>query len=63
MRSIIVSLVTNFIGLAYEGISSHLLNKRQETLHKAFVAMENKVNLQHKLFFSFGRHCGHVQYL
>ena len=45
-RSIIASLVTGFIGLAYEGISSYLHNKRQKALHKAFVAMENKVNLQ-----------------
>ena len=45
-RSIIASLVTGFIGLVYEGISSYLHNKRQKTLHKAFMAMENKENLQ-----------------
>ena len=45
-RSIIASLVTNFINLAYEGISSYLHNKRQKALHKAFMAMENKVNLE-----------------
>ena len=45
-RNIISSLVTNFIGLAYEGISSYLHNRRQKTLHKTFVAMENKVNLE-----------------
>ena len=43
-RSIIASLVTSFIGLAYEGISSYLHNKRQKALHKTFVAMENKSN-------------------
>ena len=50
-RSIIGLLVTSFIGLAYEGISSHLHNKRQKALHKAFMAMEDKVNLQcNKIF-------------
>ena len=43
---IIASLVTSFIGLAYEGISSNLYNKRQQALCKTFVGMENKVNLQ-----------------
>ena len=36
-----------FIGLAYEGISSFLHNRRHEALHKAVTAMENKVNIQH----------------
>ena len=50
-RSIIASLITSFISLAYEGISSYLHNKREKALHKAFMAMENKVNLQHKKIF------------
>ena len=45
-RSIISSLLTSFLGLAYKRISSYLHSKRQKALHKAFVAMENKVNLQ-----------------
>ena len=45
-RSIIASIVTGFIGLAYEGISSFLLHRRQKSLHKVFMAMENKVNLE-----------------
>ena len=32
-------LVISIIGLANEGISSYLHNKRQKALHKAFVAM------------------------
>ena len=35
-----------FIGLAYGGISSFLHNKRHKALHKALVAMENKIYLQ-----------------
>ena len=41
-RYIIGSLISGFIGLAYEGISSFLHNRR----HKAVVTMENKVNIQ-----------------
>ena len=41
-------LVTSFIGLAYKGISSYLHNKRQTDLKKAFIAMENQVNLERK---------------
>ena len=46
-RSIIASLVSGFIGLAYEDISSFLHNRRHKALHTAVKAMENKVNLQH----------------
>ena len=49
-RNTIASLVTSFIGLVYEGISNYLHNKRQKALHKTFVAMENKVNLQQNKF-------------
>ena len=42
----IIALLTGFIGLVYEDISSYLHNIRQKGLHKAFVAMENKVNIQ-----------------
>ena len=46
-RGIITFLITGFIGLAYEGISSFLHHKRQKALHKAVHAMENKVDIQH----------------
>ena len=41
IRGIMGSLVTGFIRLAYEGISSYLHDKRQKALKKAFVAIEN----------------------
>ena len=44
-RGIITSLITGFIGLTYEGISCYLHNERQKTLHKAFIAIVNKINL------------------
>ena len=44
-RGIITSVIKGFIGLAYEGISSFLHNRRHKVLHKAVVAMGNKVNL------------------
>ena len=42
-RGIITSLITGFIGLAYEGISSFLHQKRQKALHEAVHAIDNKV--------------------
>ena len=38
-RSIVTSLITGFIGLAYEGISSFFHNRRYKALHKAVRAM------------------------
>ena len=43
---IITTLVSSFIGLAYEGISSFLPNKWNNALHKAVNAMNNKTNIQ-----------------
>ena len=43
---IITMLVSSFIGLAYEGISSFLQNKRNRTLHKAIMAMDSKADIQ-----------------
>ena len=45
-KGIVTLLITGFIGLEYEGISSFLHNRRHKALCKAVVAMENKVNLQ-----------------
>ena len=45
-RGILTSIITGFISLAYEGISTFLHYKRQKDLHKAFHAMENKVDIQ-----------------
>ena len=41
-RGIITSLITGFISLAYEGISSFLHHRRQKALQKAVHVMENK---------------------
>ena len=41
------TLVSSFIGLAYEGISRFLHHRRNNALHKAVNAMDNKVNIQH----------------
>ena len=45
---IIIIVVSSFIALAYEGISSFLQHKRNKALHKAVNAMNNKANIQHK---------------
>ena len=44
---IITTVISSFIGLAYEGISSFLQHKRNSALHKAVNAMNNKANIQH----------------
>ena len=46
-HGIITTLVSCFIGLAYEGISSFLQHKLNNALHKAVNAMNNKANIQH----------------
>ena len=44
---IITTLVSGFIGLAYEGISSFLQQKCENALQKAVNAMSNQANIQH----------------
>ena len=39
-------MVSSFIGLAYEVISSFLHHKQNNTLHKAVQAMDDKANIQ-----------------
>ena len=45
-RGIITTLVSGFIGLAYEGISSFLQWKCENALQKAVNAMSNQANIQ-----------------
>ena len=45
-HGIVTTLVSGFIGLAYEGISSFLQRKHEDALQKAMIAMNNKVNFQ-----------------
>ena len=44
---IVTMLVSSFIGLAYEGISSFLHHRQNKTLHKAVNAMDRKADIQH----------------
>ena len=46
-HGIITTLVSSFIGLAYEGNSSFLHNKRHKALHKSVKAMDSKATIQH----------------
>ena len=43
---LVSTLVSGFIGLAYEGISSFLQRKQEDALQKAMIAMNNEVNFQ-----------------
>ena len=44
---IITTLVSSFIRLVYEGISSFLQHKQYKALHKAVRAMDTKTTIQH----------------
>ena len=46
-HGIITTLVSSFIELAYEGISSFLHHNQNKTLYKAVKAMDSKTNIQH----------------
>ena len=45
--SLVTTLVSGFIGLAYEGISSFLQRKWDNALKRAVLAMDNEINAQH----------------
>ena len=46
LASVLGSIASSIIGLAYEGISSFLHHKRNKALHKAVAVMDQKTNLQ-----------------
>ena len=47
LTTILGSVASKVIGLAYEGISSFLHHKRHKALHKAVAIMNKKSNVQH----------------
>ena len=47
LASILRSVASKVIGLAYEGISSFLHHKRHKALHKAVAVMNKKTDVQH----------------
>ena len=47
LASILGSVASSVIGLAYEGISSFLHHKRHKALHKAVTVMNKKTDVQH----------------
>ena len=44
---LVTTLISGFIGLAYEGISSFLQRKRDSALKRAVSAMSNEIETQH----------------
>ena len=46
LTSILGSVASKVIGLAYEGISSFLHHKRHKALHKAVTVMNKKMDVQ-----------------
>ena len=47
LASILGSIASKVIGLAYEGISSFFHHKRYKALHKAVAVMNKKTDVQH----------------
>ena len=47
LASILGSVASSVIGLAYKGISSFLHHKRHKALNKAVAVMDKKTNIQH----------------
>ena len=47
LASILGSVASSVIGLAYEGISSFLHHKRHKALHKAVAVMNKRTDVQH----------------
>ena len=47
LASILGSVASKVIGLAYEGISSFLHHKRYKAVHKAVAIMNKKTDIQH----------------
>ena len=46
-HGLITTLVSGFIGLAYEGISSFLQKKCNDALQKAMISMNSEAEFQH----------------
>ena len=53
-RGIFSTIISGFVGLAFEGISSFLHNRRHKALCKAVHAMSSKVDIQRK--FTMQKH-------
>ena len=53
---IVTPLVSGFIGLAYEGISSFLQRKCEDALQKAVLAMNNEADIQHNKLLKLDNH-------
>ena len=51
-KGIFTALITGFIGLSYEGISSFLQNRRHKALHKAVKVLDSKT-IQHNKLMHF----------
>ena len=61
-HGIITTLVSGFIGLVYEGISSILHNRRHKALHKAVKTMDSKTTIQHNKLRRFSSNIWHYRY-
>ena len=59
-RRIFSVIISDFVGLAFEGISSFLHNKRHKALHKAVKAMSIWTDIQRNKFYAFREYFSYV---
>ena len=59
-RGIFGTIILGFVGLAFEGISSFLHNRRHKALHKAICTMSAKIDIQEKQTYAFRRYFSYV---
>ena len=52
-RQIISALISGFIGLAFEGISSYLQHKQQKALQQAMCTINKRINIEQSSVFHF----------
>ena len=50
-KTIIFALISGFIGLAFEGISSYLQHKQQKALQQAMHKMNKRINIEQNRVF------------
>ena len=53
-RGIFATLISGFIDIAYEGISSFPHNRRHKALHKAVKVIDNQAKIQHNRLVYLG---------
>ena len=60
LSTVLGTVASKIVGLAFEGISSFLHHKRHKALKKAIKQINERQNIKHNRVLSFGGHYDHV---